>query len=64
MIVRKMPLNLAVWAVLSGLIENSVAAVGILAAAASRDGYGAARPATAPWPGRSFAFAKRKAGED
>ncbi|CAM3740167.1 NUDIX domain-containing protein [Smaragdicoccus niigatensis] len=64
MVVLKMPLNLAVSAVLSGLIENSVAAAGILAAAASRDGYGAARSAGAPWPGRSLAFAKRKAGKD
>lgn len=64
LVIRRMPLSNAVSAVLAGVIENSVAAAGILAAAASRDGYGAARPANAPWPGRSYAFAKRKAGKD
>ena len=61
--IRTMPLNVAVSGVLSGLIENSAAAVGILAAVASRDGYGAARPADSPWTGRSLALARRKAGQ-
>ena len=60
--VRTLPLNVAVSAVLTGVIENAVAAAGILAAAASRDGYGAARPVSAAWPGRSLSLAKRKAG--
>lgn len=50
---RWLPLREAVRRVLSGELENAMACLGVLtAAAAERDGFQGLRPADAPWPGR------------
>ena len=51
--VHRRPLDDAVAAVLAGEIENSLACVGILAAARARDlSWAPLRPADAPWPAK------------
>jgi 8-oxo-dGDP phosphatase len=51
--VRRVPLDEAVRQVFAGEIDNSMAVVGILAAAqATRDGFAGLRSARTPWPAR------------
>jgi len=57
---RWVPLAEAVAMVLRGEIVNATTVAGILALQVIRDGHGAPRPTSAPWPDRPTRFAARK----
>ena len=57
------PIADAVREVFRGVIVNSLAVGGILAAHSVREGFGQPRPVDTPWTDRPTAFAKRQAGQ-
>lgn len=63
MTVLRFPLSEAVQMVFAGEIVNSLAVVGILAAAAVRHGVARPRPLDAPWTDKPWRFAAYKAAQ-
>lgn len=60
LVLRWVPLDAAVEAVLAGRLQNAIAAAAVLAAVAARSrGWSTLRPADAPWTGRDLVRGQR-----